>query len=96
MKSLIFLLFISLSFSLISDEIAFEKFQQFIKKYHKRYHSIEEYLSRFSAFRNNLNILESKKLQKIPSTHHEISLTKFSDLSDEEFRKKYLGLKYDR
>jgi len=96
MKSLIFLLLVSLSFSLISDEIAFEKFQQFIKKYNKRYHSIEEYLSRFTAFRNNLNILESKKLQKIPSTHHEICLTKFSDLSDEEFRKKYLGLKYDK
>ena len=96
MKALIILLILSFSFSLISDELAFEQFQQFIKKYHKHYHSMEEYMSRFNTFKNNLNILESKTLQKTPSTHHKISLTKFSDLTDEEFRKKYLGLKYDK
>ena len=96
MKSFIFFLLISFSFSLISDELAFEKFQNFIKKYRKHYHSIEEYLSRFQAFKNNINILQSQILQKRPSTHHTISLTKFSDLTNEEFRKKYLGLKYDK
>lgn len=93
MKNFLISLFISLSFSLITDEIAFEKFQKFINKYHKHYNSIEEYLSRFNTFKNNLIIFESQKFQKIPSTHHKIDITKFSDLTEEEFRKQYLGLK---
>mgnify|MGYP002624374497 FL=1 len=28
--------------------------------------------------------------------HHTIGITKFSDLTDEEFRKKYLGLKINK
>ena len=93
MKYFLILITISLSFSLVTDEYAFEKFQKFIRKYHKHYNSVEEYLNRFKSFKNNLIIFESEKFQKIPSTHHEIGLTKFSDLTEEEFRKNYLGLK---
>lgn len=82
MKSLIFILILSISFCTISDEEAFQKFQNFIKKYHKHYHSIDEYFSRFLGFKNNLNILQSQSLEKIPNTHHTISLTKFSDPTD--------------
>ena len=64
MKYLIFLLILSFSFSMISDEEVFEKFQKFIKRYRKHYHSIEEYMSRYNAFKNNLNLFESKTLQK--------------------------------
>ena len=93
MKYLLILIIISLSVSFITDEYAFEKLQKFIRKYHKNYNSVEEFLNRFNAFKNNLIILESGKLQNIPSSHHEIGLTKFSDLTEEEFKKNYLGLK---
>lgn len=96
MKSFLLLLIFTLSLSQISDEVAFEKFQKFVNKYHKHYRSAEEYFKRFQAFRSNLQIFESKVLQNKPSTHHVIGITKFSDLTDEEFRKRYLGLKVDK
>ena len=64
MKSLVFLLILSFSLSIFSDEEVFERFQKFIKRYRKHYHSIEEYMSRYTAFKNNLNLFESKALQK--------------------------------
>jgi C1A family cysteine protease len=91
MKTLIFILFISLVFGTVTDEQAFQKFQKFIKKYNKRYDSLEEYMKRFKIFQNNLFSLQAKNAL---ATHHTIGITKFSDLTDEEFRKTYCGLKF--
>ncbi len=94
MKSLIFLLIISSIFSNLSDSDLFTKFQQFIKKYNKHYDSIEEYLQRFNIFKAHLSSLQNKNVNE--PLHHTIGITKFSDLTDEEFRKKYLGLKVNK
>ena len=64
----------------------FQKFQRFIKKYHKKYNSINEFLSRFEVFKRN-----------VINSYHEnasysIGITQFFDLTQQEFTKKYLNL----
>ena len=93
MKVLFCILIISIVFSTMTDEKAFQKFQKFIQKYNKHYDSLEEYMKRFQIFKSHLFSLQSKN--SIPS-HHKIGITKFSDLTDEEFRKKYCGLKVNK
>ena len=93
MKTLIFALTISLILNSLTDEQLFEKFQRFIQKYDKNYYSLKEFMERFIIFKDNLFSLQTKN--SIPS-HHKIGITQFSDLTDEEFRKQYLGLKFDK
>ena len=37
------------------DSIIFQQFQKFIKKYHKKYESINEYLARYEVFKKKCN-----------------------------------------
>ena len=70
------------------DSIIFSHFQKFIKKYQKKYISLNEYLMRFEIFKKN--IIETLDNEE---NSYKIGITKFSDLTKEEFRKKYLNLK---
>ncbi len=91
MKELLILL---LSLTLITSKTdlesqLFSQFQKFISKYNKKYSSVEEYLSRFAVFRlNYIEILNSEPLS------HSTGITKFSDLTPQEFKKKYLNLDF--
>ena len=82
-------------YSLIScdselDSVIFKQFQKFIKKYEKKYDSINEFLARYHVFRNNiLTIFESE------NSSYKKGITKFSDLTQQEFKNKYLNLNYD-
>ena len=83
------------SFALISCEadvesIIYKKFQRFIHKYNKNYSSINEYLARFNVFRQNLIQLASNGPQSF-----ETGVTKFSDLTRQEFAKTYLNLNFN-
>ena len=73
---------------------AFHKFQKFIKKYHKRYASIQEYMARFTVFKANLvKAFEyTHANEDLPFT---TGITKFSDLTEQEFAKTYLNLDFD-
>lgn len=66
------------------DQKAFKKFQKFIKKYNKHYSSIQEYMARFQIFRQSLNQKSNGLYKK--------GVTQFSDLTENEFRRKYLNL----
>ena len=84
-----------LSLALISCEvdvesIIYKKFQRFINKYNKQYSSINEYLARFNVFRQNLIQLASNGPQSF-----ETGVTKFSDLTRQEFAKTYLNLNFN-
>ena len=71
------------------NNILYHKFQRFIKKYHKKYNSVKEFLARFEVFkRNTMAILE----ENVP---YQTGITKFSDLTQQEFSKMYLNLNYD-
>lgn len=92
MKKLILLFFIFVIISCNSelDSIIFNQFQKFITKYNKKYSSINEFLSRYQVFRNNLMTLFNS-----PKTSFKTGITQFSDLTKQEFSKKYLNLNYD-
>ena len=66
------------------ESLIFRHFQKFIKKYNKNYSSIEEYLSRYNIFRNNLmqTINSENKLYKT-------GITKFFDITKQEFSNIY-------
>ncbi|XP_024392278.1 cysteine proteinase 15A [Physcomitrium patens] len=67
-----------------------KRFESFMKDFGKVYHSVEEYEHRFGVFKSNL--LKALKHQALdPTASH--GVTMFSDLTEEEFTSKYLGLK---
>jgi len=80
---LIAVLFVSSAFA-ETDE---EKFQSFIVKFGKSY-SPAEYSTRFTIFKDNLR--RSEALNAKPKQTAVFGVTKFSDLSPEEFRDMYL------
>jgi cathepsin F len=65
------------------DNPIFEEYQSFIKRYNKTYNSIDEMGKRYNVFMANLN--STKK-------NSTFGVTKFSDLTRAEFKKKYLKL----
>ena len=72
------------------DAIMFQQFQKFIKKYRKKYNSINEFLARYEVFRRN--VMETFKEE---NSDYKTGITKFSDLTHQEFAKIYLNLNYD-
>lgn len=65
-------------------------FSMFKKKFGKSYESKEEHDYRFSVFKGNLRLAERNQKEDVNAVH---GVTKFSDMTEEEFREKHLGLK---
>ena len=89
-KFLIVLLFSLIACDAELETIIFKQFQKFIKKYNKKYESVNEYLARFEVFKRN--IIESISNDE---KSYKTGITKFSDLTKQEFTKIYLNLNYD-
>ena len=90
MKKFLIAIIISLiSCDLDFDTMMFTKFQKFIKKYNKKYNSVNEFLARFEIFkRNAISTFQE-------NSSYKTGITKFSDLTQQEFTKTYLNLNYD-
>ena len=73
------------------DTVIFKGFQRFIKKYNKKYSSINEFLARYEVFRRNVMAV----YQTNEEVTYRTGITKFSDLTKQEFAKIYLNLNYD-
>ena len=88
MKGIIILLlvFTFISSKVDLESLIFSQFQKFIKKYHKKYSSMQEFLSLFQVFRLNLK----ETLNSSPENYI-TGITQFSDLTRQEFAKKYLN-----
>ena len=71
------------------EEFAFKKFQQFVTKYNKQYSSIEEFMARYQVFCNSLRGPLTLGLS------YKTGITKFSDMTKQEFRKTYLNLNFN-
>ena len=72
------------------DALIFQQFEKFIKKYQKKYDSINEFLARYQVFKQN--IMESFEEE---NSLYQTGITKFSDLTKQEFRRTYLNLNYN-
>ena len=71
------------------DTLMFQKFQKFMNKYNKKYASIREFLGRYTVFKRNvMKTLKKKNLS------YKTGITKFFDLTRQEFAKTYLNLNY--
>lgn len=68
-------------------------FQDFIVHFNKKYSSNKEKQYRFKIFKKNLLTIE--KLQAYEQGTGEYGVTMFADLTSEEFKKQYLGLRPD-
>nr|QBH22531.1 papain-family protein [Oldenlandia affinis] len=67
-------------------------FESWIEKHGKIYESIEEKLHRFEIFKDNLKHIDERNKAV---ANYWLGLNEFSDLSHEEFKKMYLGLKIE-
>ena len=89
-KFLIVLVFVLVACQTDLDSLIFQQFQKFIKKYQKKYESINEFLARYEVFRRN--VMDTFKEE---NSLYRTGITKFSDLTKQEFAKIYLNLNYD-
>jgi hypothetical protein len=71
------------------EEYAFEQFQRFIKKYNKQYDSVEEFMARFQVFANSI------RGPNLLGLSYKTGITKFSDMTRQEFRRTYLNLNFN-
>ncbi|XP_015934096.1 cysteine protease XCP2 [Arachis duranensis] len=67
-------------------------FESWMSKHSKIYDSIEEKLLRFEVFKDNLKHIDERNKAL---TNYWLGLNEFADLTHQEFRNKYLGLKID-
>ncbi|KAF5189429.1 Cysteine proteinase [Thalictrum thalictroides] len=82
--------FVGENLAMLGNKIHEEKFQMFMKEYGKEYSSKEEYVHRLGIFAKN--VIRAAEHQALdPTAVH--GITPFSDLSEEEFEMKLLGLK---
>ncbi|WCJ44754.1 Cysteine protease XCP2 [Euphorbia peplus] len=77
---------------LSSNDRLIDLFESWISRFGKAYESIEEKLQRFEVFKDNLFHIDetNKKVH-----NYWLGLNGFADLSHDEFKKMYLGLKPD-
>ena len=89
-KFILVLVFALVASEMDIDAIMFQQFQKFIKKYRKKYNSINEFLARYEVFRRNV-----MEIFKEENGSYRQGITKFSDLTQQEFAKTYLNLNYN-
>ncbi|TQE09483.1 hypothetical protein C1H46_004976 [Malus baccata] len=67
-------------------------FEKWISKHGKIYESMEEKLHRFEIFRDNVKHIDERN-KNLDVDSYWLGVNEFADLSHEEFKSKYLGLK---
>ncbi|XP_068651730.1 cysteine protease XCP1-like [Aristolochia californica] len=75
-----------------SEDRLIDLFESWLAKHKKSYESIEEKLHRFEVFKDNLKHIDETN-KKI--SNYWLGLNEFADMSHEEFKAAYLGLKPD-
>ncbi|KAI3870696.1 hypothetical protein MKW92_003701 [Papaver armeniacum] len=92
----VFIVFIVLFFSMEQYSAANNDTHQMKTRYtqwlarHNRLYDTEEWLSRFQIYKSNVKLIDHVNSQNLP---YKLVDNKFADMTNEEFRAKYLGLK---
>jgi len=90
MNKFLIVLFALASCQFDMEKLMFTNFQKFITKYKKNYKSVNEFLARYEVFKRNVHTALSA-----PKASFTTGITKFSDMTQQEFAKTYLNLNYD-
>ena len=90
MNKFLIVLFALASCQFDMEALLFNNFQKFITKYNKKYSSVNEFLARYQVFKSNaVQALSAEK------STFSTGITKFSDMTQQEFARTYLNLNYD-
>lgn len=74
---------------LASDQTLSQAFQRWLAKHGRNYvHDVDEQQSRFQIFKQNLQYIHSHNQRNLS---YSLGLNQFADLSNEEFKRSYLG-----
>jgi cathepsin F len=96
-RSLLIILAIGLALSYepghSKESYIFSKFQEFILNHNKKYSTMEEYMERFKIFKNNYERMEAYQISPDNEQTFNLGITKFSDMTPQEFRNTYLNLR---
>merc|ERR1712107_890531 len=87
MKAVILLSLVALT---LGKETLVQRFTEFKQKYEKKYSGLDEELKRFNIFKSNV---ESIELHNSRGSSYSRGINKFTDLTAEEFKSTFLGLK---
>jgi len=87
LKAVLLVLVTLLALSWAQDP-AFKQFQDFIAKYKKSYNSVDEFNQRFQNFKASLDRVQLKNTKS--DNGAVFGVTKFSDMTPEEFRSSML------
>ena len=69
---------------------ATDKHEQWMSRFNRVYYDSSEKTSRFKIFKKNLEFVESFNMNA--NITYKLDINQFSDLTDEEFRARYMGL----
>jgi C1A family cysteine protease len=64
-----------------------------MKTHNKEYSTIKEYFARFTQFKANYDKIETMTITEDSHLNHRLGVTKFMDMSPQEFRRHFLNLK---
>ncbi|KAL5559083.1 hypothetical protein UlMin_035294 [Ulmus minor] len=73
-----------------TDEEVMAMYEEWIVKHGKNYNALGEKEKRFEIFKDNLRYIDDHNSQNLP---YKLGLNRFADLTNEEYRSKYLGTK---
>lgn len=71
---------------------AWDKFTEFVERFHKRYSSVEEFRERFNVFNKNMDLINQHNL--FNSSTFTMGVNQFTDLTVEEFKTTYSNPQY--
>ncbi|MCD9559052.1 Cysteine proteinase rd21a [Datura stramonium] len=72
------------------DEVA-ALYESWLIEHGKSYNALDEKDKRFQIFKENLKYIDEQN--SVPNKSYKLGLTKFADLTNEEYRSTYLGIK---
>lgn len=84
--------FLHMTTDLEHENLLLEQFAAWAHKHGKAYHDAEQCLHRFAVWKDNLAYIRHSETNRTYS----LGLTKFADLTNEEFRRVYTGTRIDR
>eukprot|EP01017_Pseudomicrothorax_dubius_P026174 TRINITY_DN28_c0_g1_i2.p1 TRINITY_DN28_c0_g1~~TRINITY_DN28_c0_g1_i2.p1 ORF type:complete len:361 (+),score=109.91 TRINITY_DN28_c0_g1_i2:150-1232(+) len=79
--------------NVVEDNIVLEAFNNFVKRYNKAYITEQERAYRLRVFASNVQKIRA---QNSLGHSYTLGINKFADLTAEEFRARYLGLKFKK